>query len=48
MDKDGKAITLGKAKQRDDFQAMIDRMYKTVKTHCNIIDVDFKICAELS
>jgi hypothetical protein len=47
LDKAGHAITIGKAEQHTSFQGMINKMYTTVKTHCNIIDVEFKVCALL-
>ena len=53
--KEGKAIAirageedviLDSADKDDGFADMIEKMYKTVKTHCNIIDVDWHVCTQ--
>ena len=53
--KEGKAIAirageediiLDSADKDDGFADMVEKMYKTVKTHCNIIDVDWHVCAQ--
>jgi hypothetical protein len=40
----GGDISIPKADKNDGFTEMISKMYKTVKTHCNIIDVDWRVC----
>ena len=41
----GEVFQLGKSSKPDtNFYDMIEKMYKFVKTHCNIIDVDFAVC----
>ena len=45
-DKQGKKIKIEAAKSNASFPDMLNKMYKTVKTHANIIDVDFKVCVD--
>ena len=45
-DKHGKKIKIEAAKSNASFPDMLIKMYKTVKTHANIIDVDFKVCVD--
>ena len=37
---------LESADKDDGFADMVEKMYKTVKTHCNIIDVDWHVCTQ--
>ncbi len=39
----GEDVSIPKADKTDGFTEMISKMYKTVKTHCNIIDVG-RVC----
>ena len=45
-DAHGTAVDLGDAKSQANYYDMINKMYKTVKTHCNMIDVDFAVCSK--
>lgn len=45
-DKEGRDIAIGPARQSGSFYAMIDKMYNVLKTHGNLIDMDFKFCVQ--
>ena len=45
-DAHGTAVDLGDAKSQANYYDMINKMYNTVKTHCNMIDVDFAVCSK--
>ena len=45
-DAHGTAVDLGDAKSQANYYDMINKMYKTVKTHSNMIDVDFAVCSK--
>ena len=39
-------LAIGAADEHDSFPDMINKMYSTVKTHRNIIDLDWRVCVD--
>jgi hypothetical protein len=45
-DAHGTTVDIGDAKSQANYYDMINKMYNTVKTHCNMIDIDFAVCSK--